>query len=171
MKKALLFIKKELLEMLPPTIFFYVMFHIVLLIRKIMAEEYNFTVVTAATVGIAALILGKSILIADALPLFNWFRERRLIHNVVWRICLYVSIVLCFQFIEALIPLTSKYDTISIASEHVLTEINWPQFWTSHIIIVVLLVFYILATEAISAIGRKEFISLVFGSAKNKRNE
>ena len=79
-----------------------------------------------------------------------------------------MGIVLCFQFIEELIPLVSKYETILIASEHVLEEISWPQFWTSHIIMVVLLVFYVLATEAIGAIGRKEFIRLVFSSKRHR---
>lgn len=167
MKKTLLFIKKELLEMLPPTVFFFVMFNIVLVIRTIMAEEYDIAVASAAATAILALIFGKSILIADALPLFNWFRERRLIHNIVWRLFLYLSIVLAFQFLEELIPLISKYETISIASEHLIEEIDWPRFWTSHIIMAVLLLFYILATEVIRVIGRKEFIKMMFSSKHN----
>ena len=167
MKKTLLFIKKELLEMLPPTIFFLVMFNIVLFVRTLMAEEYGIAVTSAAAAAILALIFGKSILIADALPLFNWFRERRLIHNIVWRICLYLTIVLAFQFLEELIPLLSQYDTMAIASEHLMEEIDWPQFWTSHIIMAILLVFYILATEVIRVIGRKEFIKMMFYSKHN----
>ena len=164
MKKTLLFVKKELLEMVPPTIFFFVMFSIILLIRTIQAEEYDIAVSSIAAIAILALIFGKSILIIDALPLFHWFRKKRLIHNVIWRSCLYLMIVLAFQYLEELIPLLPKFDTIALASEHLMEEVKWPNFWTSHIIMVVLLVFYILATELIRVIGRKEFIEIMFSS-------
>ena len=39
MNKAITFIKKEFLEMLPPTIFFFVVFHVVLFTRALMAKE------------------------------------------------------------------------------------------------------------------------------------
>ncbi len=167
MKKALIFLKHEFLEMLPPTIFFFVVFHIIAFTRALIAEQYGITIASSASSTIGALIVGKSILIAGALPLFNWFRQKRLIHNVAWRIFLYVIIVLLIQFLEELIPLISKYGAISTASEQLSEEIIWSRFWTTHIILVVFLVVYSLATEVIGAIGRKEFLEIFFSSKSN----
>jgi hypothetical protein len=164
MKKALIFLKNEFLEMLPPTIFFFVVFHIIVFVRALMSEQYGITITSSASATIGALIVGKSILIANALPLFNWFRQKRLIYNVVWKIFLYIIIIFLFKFLEELIPLISKYGSISTASEHLIEEIRWPRFWATNIILIVFLVIYSLATEVISVMGRKELIEIFLGS-------
>ena len=167
MKIALIFIKKEFLEMLPPTIFLFVVFHIILFTRALMAKQYglNFSSSAAATIG--ALIVGKSILIADALPFVNLFRQKRLIYNIAWKTFLYLSIVVFFQFLEELIPLISKYGAISTASEHFIEEMKWPRFWATNILFVLFLVVYNLATGVIDAIGRNEFLEILFSSKSN----
>lgn len=167
MKKALIFLKHEFLEMLPPTVFFFVVFHIILFIRMLMAKQYSLNVTSSAAATIGALIVGKSILITDALPVTNWFRQRRLIYNIAWKTFLYLMIVLLFQFIEELIPLISKYGAISTASEHLVEEIKWPRFWATHILFVVFLVIYNLAAGIIDAIGRNEILKIFFGSKSN----
>lgn len=168
MKKALIFLKHEFLEMLPPTIFFFVVFHIILFVRSLIAEQYGIAIASSASATIGALIVGKSILIADALPLFNWFSQKRLIYNVAWRIFIYVVIVLLFQFLEEMIPLISKYGAISTATEHLIEEIKWPRFFATHIIFIVFLFFYSIATEIIGAIGRDEFLKILFSSKINR---
>jgi len=90
MKKILIFLKHEFLEMLPPTIFFFVVFHIIAFTRALMAKQYGIAISSSAAATIGALIVGKAILIADALPFVNWFRQKRLIYNVAWRTFLYV---------------------------------------------------------------------------------
>jgi hypothetical protein len=167
MRKALTFLKHEFLEMLPPTIFFFIVFHIVAFTRVLMAEQYSIKISSSVAATIGALVVGKSILIADALPFVNLFRDKRLIHNIVWRTFLYLIIVLLFQFLEELIPLISKYGAISTASDHLIEEIKWPRFWATHILIVVFLIFYNLATGVIGAIGRNEFLEIFFSSKRN----
>jgi hypothetical protein len=161
MKKALLFLKKEFLEMLPPTIFFLVVFHLVAFIRSLMAEHFGITLASSTGATIGALVVGKSILIADATPLFHWFARKRLIYNIIWRIFLYFIIVLLFQFLEELIPLISKYESVSSAIEHVFGEIKWARFWVIHIIVMIFMVIYTLTTGVIEAIGCKEYIRIL----------
>ena len=169
MKKPFIFLKHEFLEMLPPTIFFFVVFHIILFTRALMAEQYGITVPSSVAATIGALIVGKSILIADALPFLNWFPQKKLIYNVAWRTFFYAIIFLLFQFLEELIPLISKYGAISTASEHLIEEIKWPRFWSTHILLIVFLVFYNIATAVIGAIGRNEFLEIFF-SSKSKHS-
>ena len=135
--------------------------------RALIAHQYGITIASSASATIGALIVGKSILIADALPLFKWFCQKRLIYNVAWRIFLYVIIVLLFQFLEELIPLISKYGAISTASEHVIEEIKWARFWATLLVLIVFLVIYSAATTVIGAIGRNEFLEIFFGSKSN----
>ena len=67
--------------MLPPTIFFFVVFVVVLLTRALMAKQYGIDFTSSAAAIIGALIVGKSILIADALPFVDLFHKKRLIYN------------------------------------------------------------------------------------------
>ena len=171
MNKALIFLKHEFLEMLPPTIFFFVVFHIIVFTRALMAEQYGITISSSAAATIGALIVGKSILIVDALPFLNWFPQKRLIYNVAWKTLFYAIIVLLFQFLEELIPLISKYGAISTASEHLIQEIKWPRFWATHILLIVFLFVYNLATGVIGAIGRNEFLEILFSSKSSHSNK
>ena len=167
MKKILIFLKHEFLEMLPPTIFFFVVFHVIAFTRALMAKQYGIPISSSAAATIGALIVGKAILITDALSFVNWFRQKRLIYNVAWRTFLYVILVLLFQFFEELIPLISKYGAVSTASEHLIEEITWPRFWAIHIYVLVFLVIYNVATGVIDAIGRQEILKILFSSKSN----
>ena len=167
MKKAFLFIKHEFLEMLPPTIFFFVVFHVIAFTRALMAERYGITVENAAAATIGALIVGKSVLIANKLPFINWFSEKRLIYNVVWRTFLYAIVVLLFQILEELISLVSKYGAVSTASEHLIEEIKWNRFWAIHILLIMFLILYNTAVVAVEEIGRKRFLEILLSSKNN----
>lgn len=82
MSKATEKIKEELLAMVPPTLYFFVILHIVALIRALMIKGTGVTLDTTTSVTIAALVLGKSVLLADMLPFINRFPEKPLIWNV-----------------------------------------------------------------------------------------
>lgn len=171
MSKALAFIKKEFFELIPPTIFALVAFEIALFTRTLMGSEQNYTIATHAAAIIGALVVGKSILIADALPLFRWFREKRLILNVLWRVLLYMSIVLLFQVLEELIPLLSKYDGFAGAASHLVDEIQWPRFWATHITLAVFISIYSFTTALIGVIGRDRFHEVFFGRKSGPREQ
>jgi len=169
MNKTLAFIKKEFLEMLTPTIFFFVVFEIILFARSMMGIEQQFSLTSTTAVIIGALIVGKSVLIADALPLFHWFSEPRLIFNVLWRVLLYLLVVLMFQILEELIPLLSKYDGLAAAASHLSDEVHWPRFWATHLIFAVFLVHYCAITALISVIGKNRFREVFFGRSQGSR--
>jgi hypothetical protein len=85
MSKLTATIKREFLEMLPPTIFFFVILHIVAIVRALMIRGTGIELPASASVTIAALVLGKSVLLANMLPFVNRFPEKPLIWNTGWR--------------------------------------------------------------------------------------
>ena len=82
-------IKEEFLAMLPPTIFFFVALHIVALVRSLMLKGAGLAPTTTVSVTVAALILGKAVLIADMLPIINRYPDKPLIYNVAWKTLIY----------------------------------------------------------------------------------
>ena len=68
---ALAFVVKEFKEMLPPTIFFAVGFNLILLTTQLILDDYSAQFASFMLATGAALIVGKSVLVANALPLLN----------------------------------------------------------------------------------------------------
>ena len=73
MKKVLDFIKKEFFGMLPSTLFFLVVFCLTVFTRDLMYSQGDVGMLSYAAALIGALIIGKSVLIADALPVWHHF--------------------------------------------------------------------------------------------------
>lgn len=160
MHKTLIFLKNELLELLPPFLFFMVVFHVLSLMRTVLEAQYNITAFSTASATIAALVVGKSILLANALPMFHWFGKRRLIYNVLWRIALYMLIILLFQYLEELIPLWSKYGSPGSAQNHLVAAFNGAHFWISHVVLLMFVTFYTLAADLVAALGARQSLNL-----------
>ncbi|MGH0032197.1 MAG: hypothetical protein ACQGVC_20595 [Myxococcota bacterium] len=161
MSRTLAFLKKELLEMIPPTVFFLVVFHVVVLGRSLLGGGTAISMTTAAAATVGALVVGKSILIADALPLFRLFRERRLIYNILWRVFLYLCVVLVFQVLEELVPRAIESGLPSL--DQLAAEIDWARFWGTHLVLALFLVFYTVVTALIEIIGERRCLEILFG--------
>ena len=163
MKKTLLFLKKEILEMLPPTILFFVVIQVIIFVKSLLEKEYAVTLTSTTSAAIGALIVGKSILLVDALPILKWFRQTRFIYTILCRIFFYLLIVALFQFIEDLIPLISKFGSLSSAIGQYFEKMNWNHFLAIHIILLLFVIIYALISGAVEVIGRKEFFRIFFG--------
>src|SRR5207244_5314192 len=86
-------LKKEFFALLPPTIFFFVALHIVTFVRVLMLKGTGISPLSSISVAVAALILGKAVLIADMLPMINRFPNKPLIYNVAWKTLIYMMVV------------------------------------------------------------------------------
>ena len=162
MKKTLKFLKEEFLEMLPPTIYFFVIFHILFFINSLIASHYQISINSSVIATIGALIVGKAILISDKIKLLNLFKDKTLVHRVLWRVFIYTIMVFIFKYLEELIPLISKYDSLNQANEHVFENIIWPRFWTIQIFLIIFLMIYVFVSELIKTLGKEEFLKLIF---------
>lgn len=162
MGRILAFLKKELLEVLPPTLFFLVVFHIVLWVRRVIAPEGAFYVTSSATAIVAALVVGKAVLIIEATPFARLFAERRRITNVAWRTFLYLLIALAFQLLEEGVPLVSAHG-LGEGLARFGEETNWARFWASHLALAVFIGFYTMLTALIEELGRDRFLEVFFG--------
>jgi hypothetical protein len=163
MTKSLAFLKKEFFELLPPTIFFLVVFEMVVLVRSLIGNEPNFTLMTNGAAIVGALVVGKSILIADALPFLEWFKKDRLILNVLWRLSLYMSVVIAVQTLEELIPVVSKYGGLTEALSHLSEEVRWRRVLATHLVLAVFLSFYTFSTALIGVVGADRTWEVFFG--------
>ncbi len=128
MQKILRASKHELLEIIPPTIFFFVAFNVITFTKGLMLEDYGIKFSGFITATLGALIVAKVVLIADKIPFINKYPDKPLIYNVVWKTVIYVLVALVVRFLEYLIPLWWKYRNLGLAAEHLWGEIIWTTF-------------------------------------------
>lgn len=146
-------IKEEVLKMLPPTLFFFVILHIVAFIQALMNRHTSIALPTSASITLAALVLGKSVLIADMLPFINRFPEKPLIWNVSWKTTIYCFVALVIHYLEHLYDFWKEAPGFVAANERLLSAIVWPHFWAIQILLALLIVMYCVIAELVRVIG------------------
>ena len=115
------------------------------------------------SIAVAALILGKAVLIADMLPMINRFPNKPLIYNVAWKTLIYLLAATLIHYLERLIDFWRQAGGFVAANEKLLAEIVWPHFWAIQIILLVLIVMYCTMHELVRVIGREKVLRIFFG--------
>lgn len=103
--------------------------------------------------AIAALVLGKSVLIPDMMPFINRFPEKPLIWNVAWKSVVYFIVALVIHYLERLYDFWKLAPGFAAANEKLLASIVWPHFWAIHLLLSVLILGYCVMSELIRAMG------------------
>jgi hypothetical protein len=132
MRKISGIILHEIRVAIPAFLFFLVFFHMLAATRAVINGDLELTALRASAATIGALLVAKSILVVEALPLARWL-SGSLVVNVLWRTFLFGLVVLAFrileQAVEDYIRLGSVRDITSFftqsLSPQVLVEIGW----------------------------------------------
>src|SRR5438045_5942719 len=148
-------LKKEFFELLPPTIFFFVALHIGTFIRVWMLKGTGISPLSSMSIGVAALILGKAVLISDMLPMINRFPNKPLLYNVAWKTLIYLLMATLIHYVERLIDFWRQTGGFVVGNKELLAEIVWPHFWAIQIILLVLIAAYCMVHELVRVIGRE----------------
>jgi len=156
-------LKKEFFELLPPTIFFFVALHIVTFVRALMLKGTGISPLSSISVAVAALILGKAVLLADMLPAINRFPDKPLIYNVAWKTLIYLLMSVLIHYIERLIEFWRLTGSFIAGNEKLMSEMVWPHFWAIQIILFVLIAIYCTMHELVRVIGREKVLRIFFG--------
>jgi hypothetical protein len=156
-------LKEEFFALLPPTIFFFVALHIVAFVRVLMLEKTGIAPSSSISIAVAALILGKAVLIADMLPLINRFPNKPLIYNIAWKTVIYLLLSAVIHYLERLIDFWRETGGFVAGNQKLLSEIIWPHFFAIQIILFVLIAAYCMVHELVRVIGREKVLRIFFG--------
>lgn len=156
-------IKEEIHALLPPTLFFFITLHLIALIRVLMLKGTGVALSTSVSVTIAALVLGKTVLIADMLPFINRYPDKPLAYNVAWKTTLYVLVSIVIHYLERLIDFWKAAGGFVAANDKLLAEIIWPHFVAIQILLVMLILVYCTMRELVRLMGREKMRQIFFG--------
>jgi hypothetical protein len=155
-------VKRELGELIPVIVFFFISFQLLALTQSLMLEQYGIRTKTFIAATIGALVVAKVVAIADHLPQVNRFPEMPLVYNIFWKTSIYFIASLIVRYAEHLIDFWRKTGDFLTANRRMIDEIVWPHFWGVQLWLVILILFYCAARELIRALGRKRVAAMFF---------
>jgi hypothetical protein len=158
----LAFLIKELKEVVPPTVFFAVGFNLVVLTTNLILADYvtSFTNFLVATT--TALVVGKSVLVANAVPFLRRFDRAPIIQPVLFKTIVYWAVVFLVRFLEKLCEYLFSGGTFAGIPTYVTTHFTWHRFAAIQIWIFVLFLIYTSVSELNALLGDGELKKMFF---------
>jgi hypothetical protein len=162
--RLLAFLVKELEELLPPTVFFAISFNLILLTTQLILADYLIHFLSFLLATTSALVVGKSVLLADALPFFRRFDTAPMIQSALFKTIVYWSVVLLVRFLEKLVEYWLGGGTISGVSDYVANHFSWHRFAAIQIWIFVLFLIYTSVAALNARLGKGALVKIFFTS-------
>ena len=157
------FLFREFREILPPTIFFFIGFNLIVLTTNLILRDYgeqfaNFMIATAS-----ALIVAKALLVANAMPAIRRYDRAPLIRPILFKTFFYWVAVLIVRLLERWIEYRLSRDYVfgGFAS-HAIAAFSWHRFIAVQLWILVLFLIYVTATEFNRLFGHGELPRILF---------
>jgi hypothetical protein len=154
----------EFYEILPPTIFFFVGFNLILFTKRLILEDYLIQFAGFAIATASALIVGKSVLVANALPFIKRFDYAPLAQPILFKTVVYTVFVFVARLLEAFIRYLFESGAIGGGRfiEQQMGSFSWHQFIATQMWIFVLFLVYTTATELSELFGDGELRKIFF---------
>jgi hypothetical protein len=153
----------EVREALPPTIFFFVGFNFIVLTTNLLVARYLVAVSSFMLATMAALVVGKAVLVANKLQFLRRYDRAPLIRPILFKTVVYWIIVFIARLLERfahfwIIERKPPGDFV----HYLITTFSWHRFSAISLWILVLFLIYVTASEFSHLFGRGELRRLFF---------
>jgi len=155
-------LKHEFLLVLPPTIFFIIGFNLVAVSTNLITGAYLLDLSRFIFATTAALIVGKSVLVADKMPFLRRFDTAPLIRPILFKTAVYWGFVFVARLLEASLDYILHEGMLVGLSAYLLERFSWHRFAFIQLWILVLFLIYVTASEFNTLFGEGELRRILF---------
>jgi hypothetical protein len=156
------FLVKQLREVLPATVFFAIGFNLIALTTQLILADYFIHFTNFMVVTLSALVVAKSVLVANALPFFRRFDTAPIVQPVLFKTVVCWAVVFLVRFLEKLGKYLFGGGTLRGIPEYLESHFSWNRFVAIQIWIFVLFLIYSMGSELNSLFGSGELIKILF---------
>jgi hypothetical protein len=144
-------------EALPPTIFFFVGFNFVVFTTNLLVAEYAVAVSNFMLATVAALVVGKAVLVANAMPVLRRYDRAPLIQPILFKTAFYWVIVFFARLLERFVHFSIiERNPPGDFFPYLITTFSWHRFSAISLWILVLFLIYVTASEVSHLFGPNE---------------
>ncbi len=152
----------EALSALPPTLFFFVGFNVIVLTTNLLVEQYLVAVSSFMLATMAALVVGKAVLVANNMAIIRRYDRAPLIRPILFKTAVYWVIVFLARVLERFVHFLIDGNQPGEFLAHLVSTFSWPRFLAISIWLLVLFLIYVTAAEFTDLFGRAEMGRLLF---------
>ena len=146
----------------PPTIFFLVGFNLILWTKRLILQEHGVEFSGFFTAIVAALLVGKAVLVTDNLPFMRRFDGAPMIQPILFKSAIYWVCVLIVRLAEEVVHFVAAGGAIAAFGNHFVNHFSLPRFLSIQIWLMVLFLAYVTIHELNQLFGDGELYRLFF---------
>jgi hypothetical protein len=154
----------EAREAIPPTIFFFVGFNFIVFTTNLLLADYTIAVSSFMLATVAALVVGKAVLVANAMPYLRRYDRAPLIQPILYKTAFYWVIVFFARLLERFVHFSLEGNPPADFFPYLATTFSWHRFCAISLWVCVLFLIYVTATEMSHLFGAGELRRLFFTS-------
>ena len=151
-------------EALPPTIFFFAGFNFIVLTKNLLVAQYFVAVSNFMLATVAALVVGKAVLVANKMSLLRRYDRAPLIQPILYKTAFYWVIVFLARLLERFVHFALDGNPPGDFPSYLVTTFSWHRFSAISLWILALFLIYVTATEFSHLFGPGELRRLFFTS-------
>jgi hypothetical protein len=149
-------------HMLPPTLYFFIAFNLIVVTTNLLAHDYWFRLTTFLVATTTAIVVGKAVLVANQIRLIDRFRGAPLIQPILYRTIFYTLIVMVVRILERFIHLAFDDRGFALAFDAAIDDFSWRRFAAIQIWLFTCFLIYVTATELSALLGEGQLFRLFF---------
>ena len=154
----------EAREALPPTIFFFVGFNFIVLTSNLLVAQYLIAFSNFMLATLAALVVGKAVLVANHMPLLRRYDRAPLIQPILFKTGFYWVVVFFVRLLERFVHFSLEGNPPGDFFPYLVTTFSWHRFLAISLWLLVLFLIYVTAMEFSHLFGPGELRRLFFTS-------
>ena len=147
---------------LPPTIFFFIGFNLILWTKRLILEDEGIEFSGFFIATAAALLVGKAVLVTDNLPFMRRFDGAPMIQPILFKSAIYWLCVLTVRLAEGLVHFLAAGGAMADFPAHLIEHFSWSRFLSTQVWLMVLFLVYVTTHELNTLIGDGELYRLFF---------
>lgn len=154
----------EIRSVFPVVLYFLICFNLVYFIQLLVRPEgYARRFTSFMGASIAALVVGKIVLISENLPFINAFPKKPIIWNISWRFFVYSIIVVLVQLMDQAVRAWYKTDSIAFAMEIIKSTVCDTPFWGIQLFELIFFLIFIVFSDFARSVGIEKTKRIFFG--------
>jgi hypothetical protein len=156
-------LRHEFLSVLPPTLFFFVGFQLVLFTKQLILAQHKIAFSGFMIATVAALVVGKAVLVADKMPFLRRFDRAPLIQPILFKTVIYCLFVFAARMLEAFVRFVIiEGNPAGSFLPHLAAEFSWHRFIAVQLWVFALFLIYVTASELNALFGDGELRRILF---------
>ena len=161
-RRALAWYVREMKHVLPPTIFFFVGFNLIVWTKRMLLQEHGIEFSGFLVATMAALVVGKAVLVTDHMPFMRRFDGAPLLQPILFKAAIYWACVFLIRIGEGLLDFLREGGALVDFPEALIDRFSWPRFLTIQMWLMVLFLVYVTIHELNRLFGDGELFRLFF---------